>query len=308
MAVEEETGYRRLASVASDCRRFGANLMVVGLSGMGASFYLKTWAKNEGVDYVTVAPEKKEGVVVVDMPENSWKEWEEIYRATPRDQKLIMVVGVEKIGEESVAKNWVLGHVYKTLYLEVSSEKDIGLLANRLGLKVSSVDLSKFYGLSGGIAKLAKCLMVNGGRVVEEVEQMAGLILAEARRAREEDLEKLGVVKNGKYVSAILADLDKKMPDGLRVEVKFDLELVEDGGSGGVKVTADEKKIILEMMANNGMITKEKIAEIKWGEGSYDKFSDQAITMAMRRLDKKFKGYQIETVPRVGYQLKAGGQ
>lgn len=308
MAVEEEEGYRRLASAASDCRRFGANLMVVGLSGMGASFYLKTWAKNEGVDYVTAAPEKKEGMVVVDMPENSWEEWEEIYRATPRDQKLIMTVGVEKIGEESAAKNWVLGHVYRTLYLEISSKEDIGLLASRLGVKISPDNLDKIYKLSGGIAKLAKCLLVNGGVVSGEPEQMAGLILAEARRAREEDLEKLGVVKNGKYVSAILADLDKKMPDGLKVEVKFDLELVEDGGPSGVKVTADEKKIISEMMANNGTITKEKIAEIKWGEGSYDKFSDQAITMAMRRLGKKFKKYQIETVPRVGYQLKAGGQ
>jgi hypothetical protein len=91
---------------------------------------------------------------------------------------------------------------------------------------------------------------------------------------------------------------------GLEIEVGDDLVMMEDGQKTGETMTVLEKQIVEYAATHGGIIPKEKIAEFKWGEGSYDQYSDQAIGKTMQRLEKKLHKYQLSALIKVGYKLE----
>jgi DNA-binding response OmpR family regulator len=88
----------------------------------------------------------------------------------------------------------------------------------------------------------------------------------------------------------------------MKLKLNFDLSFEEDGVESQTKLTLAEKRILEELVKNEGQITREKIADFKWGEGSYDEFSDQAINKAVKRLNVKLTKYRLKAILGVGYK------
>lgn len=123
-------------------------------------------------------------------------------------------------------------------------------------------------------------------------------------RCNEEELGKLGIIGQGKWRSQILEKLvDRERKNVINLIVNPDLTINEDSKINENRFTAVEKAVLEEMLRNNGMVNKEKVAEAKWGENSYDSFSDQAINKTMRRLSSKLKKYRVSSLTGVGYKL-----
>src|SRR3989344_1336354 len=89
----------------------------------------------------------------------------------------------------------------------------------------------------------------------------------------------------------------------LDIKVNVDLSYSENGELSKARFIKVEKLIIEEALRSEGVVTKEKVADFKWGKGSYDEYSDQAIGKTVQRLNKKLLAYELLPIRNVGYKL-----
>ena len=141
--------------------------------------------------------------------------------------------------------------------------------------------------------------VADGGLIDAVIEP----ILKVVSRCSPADLEKLGLVENGKIKSKLLAGNVGLSNKDLDIKVAFDLSVTEAGQSTGERLTQTEANILRIMVTDSGEITKEGVSNIKWGEGKYDALSDRAINKAMRRLSEILVKHKIITIPKVGYKI-----
>lgn len=178
------------------------------------------------------------------------------------------------------------------------------IFANELGVEAAKAELARIYRLTGGVGKWVKWFLVHP----EESEDFKLVLEPTARligECSDEQLKKLGLWENGGWKGEILAKYFQENQRRKRweIEITADLSVVEKGQASGVRLTKLEAEILGQMAKNEGVVTKEGVSDLKWGEGKYDKFSDQAINKGMRRLDKKLKVYTVKTIPGYGFKL-----
>ena len=87
------------------------------------------------------------------------------------------------------------------------------------------------------------------------------------------------------------------------IVINKDLTFIEEGEARETPLIKAERDI-LEHLLSEGVVTREKVADFKWGDGSYDNFSDQAINKTIQRLNKKLIKHRITAIPKVGYKLE----
>lgn len=126
-------------------------------------------------------------------------------------------------------------------------------------------------------------------------------------RCNKETLLKLGIMEVEDFKGGILKAYFRNNPLRPQIDIKInpDLTFSEDSGVGGKRLLKSERLILEDMVKNEGVIAKEKVADFKWGEGSYDQYSDQAIAKTIMRLKSKLKKYTIIALPGFGYKIQA---
>lgn len=316
------SSYRQLELEIDRSREVKANILIVSLPGLGLNHYLKDYLaepRNEGVIRI-VSDSQKLGLYNVGIWSRSWgskalEVFDGYLRQAQVDQKFAF--GVTRpwlLDEDEFKESYLSSHIYKTVYVTVFNREDVvEIIKNRNG---SILDLAdKIYELSGGIPQLVKYLVVSYDethldegklRSDENLRNMLALMAESVKKCRLEVLKKTGVANNeGEIKSKLLREtLTYKTVSAFEIEVGFDLTLKIDGLKTGERVTLQEKRILEKMLSKNGRVTKEEVSDIKWGEGKYDEYSDQAINKTMRRLSLKLTGYKISTITKVGYMLE----
>lgn len=285
------------------------NLLVVCVPGMGVTRAAKGVAERSGgrIKYVETAGEELGEFTILDLNfdanEGAMGVAQEYFRKAGVDQKMALIVndpsGVET---EEFA---VLGkRLHETYYFELMDEKAVEEMAGRMGVKLAGEKIAKIMKLSGGLARVVKFLVANGGEVDEDLQRGLLPTVRVMAKCSDEVLERLGLWEKGGFRGSILADYFKIHPRQkvLKVKVNSDLSWVEDGVGGRGRLTRVEAHV-LKALAEGGVVTKEQIAEVKWGKDSYDEFSDQAIGKTMQRLGGKLTKYKLEVIPKVGYKL-----
>jgi len=298
-----------------------ANLLVVTVAGMSENFFAKKFCekwRKEGVSYIDGPDQKTEEFNILNL---NWtsngkavEQASEYLQKAERERFAIIVNKPGKLGTTEFRESYVGQHVYGMYYLGVLPEDMMGIFADELGLKVVGADLARVYRLTGGVGKWVKWLMVHKEKLNMKSDELlaaedfrlvleptAGLV----GECSDEQLEKLGLWKDGQWKGEILGEYFRKNQKRKKpaVEITADLGIVENGRASGARLTKLEADILRRMIENEGVITKEEVSGVKWGEGKYDKFSDQAIGKTMQRLGSKLAEYKIEAIRGYGFRM-----
>lgn len=315
MSVYQQNSYKDLEEVLEKHRNLRSNVLLLTLPGLGGGHLCKSyWEKNKDkVSYIDSDGDKLAGFNLLnfglDRKPGDILIAERYVKEASLDNKFaILVHDPSLIQGKEYRGSYLSNHVYENYYLGARRLEDIELMIDEIDSKLDKDDVKKIYELSGGIAQLAKYLAVNWSRSPnfdnKEIDNILEPMIKVIHKVDQDELVKLGIVDNdGKLISRILAEKIEIKPKA-NIKINFDLSFEEDNKASGEKLTVTEKQILEKMKQNGGILTKEEASDIKWGEGKYDDYSDQAINKTMRRLDEKLNIYTVQTVPKIGFVLK----
>ncbi len=296
-----------------------ANFLIITVPGLGASYLVKKFLEKNKlpeVKYIDTAGEALERFNFLDLNfdklEDAAAVVDEYFRIAKLDQKFAVVVNQPGWVTSKQFKNSLLSsHIYGTYYFRARSREDVAIFSREMDSELSDTQVSEIFALSGGIGRLVKYLALNkevlknSEEITEDARVLLRPIAESILETSPELLDKLGLHEHGKLKSVWLNKylVDLRKDSGFTISIGEDFLLEECGNKTGVQLSLLERQITEYSTTHNGVITKEKIADFKWGEGSYDKYSDQAIGKSMQRLNKKLKQHQFEVIPKVGYKL-----
>lgn len=292
------------------------NVLLVSLPGMGATILAKLWQQmHSQCGYITGTGHDIRNRNVIDINPESGDDFEIIdnyYKSAGPTTKFLILISNPGLLDNDLYKNSYFGqHTYVHEYMEVLDRSATAELVGYYGGEKSKEKIDKIYKLSGGVGRLIKYLSsvkndLNLDKLLED-ERLTGICnkLAEAYlNSSVGDRKKIGILdKKGKISGQLLGYFVAKQNIKIDIVIERDLTVVENGEKGN-KLARTERDILLKQVENGGFISREQVAEIKWGKSEYSDFSDQALNKAMRRINDKLKQYSEKTVWKTGYQLK----
>ncbi len=298
--VYQQENYLEIKKWVDQAVKNKYSIGIVALDGFGVSFMLKALVKkNNKIKYLSKNDlELAEfNIIDLDLDDDNIKTINDLFRKADIDQKFCVVIQKPYLlNNPDFKNNYFYSKIYKFFYLKVYNANDCKFLCENLQIKLNDSVFNEIYEKSFGVGKLFKYLAVNWpdyeGEKWEEVKKE---VFAEAGKCDLNQLERMGLSK---------PEIGLSKKENFDIEIDFDLSFWEKSRQAKEKLGKEERDILVYMIENNGQITREKVADFRWGEGKYDEFSDQAINQAMRRLDKKLNLYKIRTIPKVGYVLE----
>ena len=311
--------YKELARNIVDAAKGKYNLVLVSLPGSGATFFVKKMVESglvHGMSYVCEDGQELSEFNVLDFDFNKNSKALEIVdsyvKQAGTNQKFLIIINTPEILKipkylDSVISN----RVFEYIYMPQMDEYRATILATNSSVDFNENLISRIVYKTGGIARLVKYFLIHQDQIdfdlvkLMELGEFKAVFEPTIRSTRQCDtrtLEKLEVVKAGNYVSPLLDQYFEKNP---KTNISFDSGGVvfEDGKKLAEKFLKHEIEMLKATLENEGVLTKEKISDIRWGENSYEKFSDQAIKKIILRINKKLEKYVFEAVPTIGYKL-----
>lgn len=322
MAFEDRfPQYQELLKFVRDLIGSNASGLLVSVPGMGASFYCKHLVDSlKGVRYINEIGRELSSFNILDFDfdsdEQAITKVDEYFKKAGVDQKFLVIVNRPDFLETSKVGNTFFGRrVYKSYWFRTNDLMETGEMVRTFWADATEEDVRKIFELSGGLGRLVKLLSSNKvlmglefGELVnrEEVVNLVKPTAVVVGQISGEIGEKMGFVSDGKVVSELVRHFVKENNTMvLDISVGEDMVVVERNIKGEETTKLEKQIIEYSIGSEDNVISKEKIAEFKWGEGSYDEFSDQAVSKTMQRLNSKLKKYWFEPLPKVGYKLKS---
>lgn len=322
MGFTDQKLYQEFKSIMDKNIDQKGNGLIITLPGFGASYFIKYYLQeNPGrAVYIDSSGQNLGDYSVLDFSESGSDIWlkmaEEYFKKASLQQKLTVVISDPAFLEsENYKKSWLPAHLYSEFYLRARDEADTEIFTKEINPKLDMDQGRKIFEWSGGIARIVKYLAFNPEELNKEMGELVAnsrlrdLVLPIVTAAQKCNLKTrvtLGILEGEKFKSEILNSLWQSAATnmGLKIEVRPDLSVWEDGEQMPDKATKKEADILAVAINGEGIITKDKISEIKWGNGEYEKFSDQAVGKTIQRLNKKLRKYKFEAIIGVGYRLK----
>jgi hypothetical protein len=290
----------------------------VSLPGTGLSHYLKTYLSEPNVDSSYIIdisnppPLKKQNIIDVSFATSPdvYDKIDKLILGANVDQKFVVIVDDPSwLRSITATTSQFLPRMYKTIFFPIHSEFDIRTMALEINPDLTSTQQEFIKKQSGGFAKLIKYLAINPDSDTTLDPHLQNIFLPTLQlinKCTDEDLTKLGLKQDNKWISPLISSWLSAISStqGFDITISNNLFLIEDGQDFHQLVSLPEKEIIISALTNDGKITKEKIAEIKWGEASYDSYSDQAIRKTIIRLSAKLKKYRFRPRSKIEYFLE----
>lgn len=310
--------FENLKTILDQAKSNKYNLMLISLPGTGLSHYLKQYQEANPIDTSYISDISSPSLSHLNLIDTSFLASPEAYIDIDKlwlsakvDQKFAIVIDDPGwLRTPHAQKCQFLDRVYRTEFFPVHSPDDIQLLSVDKNPNITPDHLQEVISQSAGLARLVKYISLKDSfspswwNTDTQLQRLIQPTLLAISHSSDEDLNSLGLKKNGQFQSQLISDLVNKISStNFDINISPDLVIIENGQNFGKKSSPVEKALLAEMQANNGIISKEKIAEIKWGQDSYDSFSDQAIKKTMMRLSVKLRKYRIKSITKFGYQL-----
>jgi len=315
MPDDKQKEYQKLKVLLDKHRRMNSNLVVLTMPGLGGSHFFKKYQE-----------ENKKEVVYIDNEDQEMGFFNLLNFSLDRQPQQLCFI--EKYLKDSGLKNKFAilihnpaltktknykdslfsNHIYEYYYLGARSFEDTKVLIKEINSSLANSDIEKIYQLSGGIAQITKYLAINWKSYPDfnqtEISNILDPLVRVIHENDNDDLLKLGIInQDNQFVSQLLKD-KLTINQEFNIVINFDLSFTEEGIKGKESFSQIESQIIEKMKQNQGNITKEEVSDIKWGDGKYDDYSDQAINKTMRRINEKLSLHTITTVPKIGFILK----
>ncbi len=314
--------YKQLEENLINAVKKNSNLLIVTLPGLGVSYFLKKLIQKKidnRILYINGENERLATYNILDLnfekKETALTLADKYFKLANLKQKFALVISTPQILDTEQYKNsYLSSHIYKTYYFKAREERDTEIFAKEINIGLKKEKLSRIYKLTGGIGTLVKFFAINEEKINEssteliedqDLTKIIEPISATIANCKKDVLMNLNILKDEHFLSELLSTYFEKYPvkEMPNLILNPDLSFSEDGVTNPNRLTKSEYQIALFMLQNDGTISKEKIADYKWGNESYDTYSDQAVGKTMQRLRKKMSRYDVEVLPRVGYKL-----
>jgi hypothetical protein len=317
MNSDSPSVYKNLAAKVNQAIATTSNLLVNTLPHLGVSYLLQLYLSSSlpsSVAYFNHLPQLPEltSFNILDLDLFNHPELiDQVCYLISRlkiDQKVCLVVNDPNLLNHPCLKE-ILDKFYIRHDFISRNFDDTKIFAREINPSLSLGQLKKIYQVSGGISRLIKFFSINPDKLnlpalklvldsdlsvfIQHYQQLLKAITPETLVRFQ--------INQSTLVSYLRENID--IPLTLDIQVNADLTFSENGQLAPSLFTPEESTIVKSALLNSGVVTKEKIADIKWGEGSYDKFSDQAISASLRRLSQKLRFYNFQPIPKLGYKL-----
>lgn len=316
MASKNNPIYLELGSFLDTCFKKQVNSQILTIPGLGISHLFKQYCADKKINYINTGNQILQKYNILDLDfdrsDKTLETADNYFQQAKENLKIKKVLFLKIntpniITSEAYKNSYLSTHVYKTYYFRSWTKEELKDFQNEQGIKTSNILFTKIYQLSNGIPRFFKFFLINQNLVDsptkeiiknEQFLQVTKRTLDTIFKTNDETLQKMQI----KITSPILKCYFQNQPKFFNIILNSNLSFSENNQLSPRKLTKSEKEI-LEHLLTNKTISREKISEIKWGQGSYDKFSDWAINQTISRLNSKLKFYKIEAIVKVGYQL-----
>jgi len=295
--------------------QLSVNLLILSIPGVGTTHFIKKFLEKEhpnNVSYIDSTGKKldKFNILDLDFDKNpaALPQVTDYMKSATLEQKFAVVINTPYLlDSDTYQKSYPASHIYDTYYFGARSRQYAETYIADMGVKLPKTKVDRVYRLSGGLGRLIKFLVSHqdwlnqtSKEIVEQEETISILrpTIQVISKCSDELLAKFEIKSELLETYFQLHPVEKP----LNIGILPDLILVEHGEKRE-RLIKTEAQILKYMLEHQGVIEKDKVAEFKWGESSYDKFSDQAVNKTMRRLDKKLKLYAIQTLPEYGFKI-----
>lgn len=290
-------------------------MVLLTIPGMGMSYFIKKYVEKIGnrVSRIVGEGEELSDFNFLDLDfdkrgvEESLKLVDEYMKKANLKQKFAVVVNTPYILDSRKYKDsYLSSHVYDKWTMRTHDRSETHDFIEGLGVGLSNKDVDKLFEMSKGLSRLVKYLAVNRERwgsleSDKELLRIMDKTLEVFSKTGDIWLKKMGV--GGKLMENLLK---KRVEEkGVDIKIERDLSFFELGVKQFDRLTNMEAVLLKALVASNDLLlTRDEIADLKWGNESYEDYSDQAIGKAMRRLEKKLNKHKLVAIPKVGYKLE----
>lgn len=323
MNITETGSYIDYQNHLQDVIRLKSSSMIISLPGMGISYFSDKFieAHNDlNIKRIKTENEDLADFNILDLDfdknKNALGVADKLFKKATGEQKFAVVINTPYlIHTDQFRDSYMSSRMYKKFFFKVFDKTATAVFLRDIDPNASDEVIDKIQTYTGGIARLSKYFVVNPEKidlttkeiiVDEDFKLLFHPTVAEIQRTHEKDLEAMGIKQNGQFTSKLIESHFSVHAEDIGSTIKLfkDLSFSENENMNPDKLIRVERDILRQLL-KEGVITREKIADLKWGQGSYDKFSDQAINKTVQRLNRKMKEHQIASIPKVGYKLEA---
>jgi len=299
------------------CKERQINGLVVTFPGLGATYVAKKMSDVGEATFLTGSGGElgESNIIYLDWVNNleSIAVLDKYFLASRSDQNIVVVVDDPYlIDSESFKNSYASKRFYDQYWFGVMDKMETYELIESFVESLPEKAKELIWEISGGIPQITKHLALRTKvRDIDKLsEDFAVQVICQPmikviNRASKQSLEKLGLYIDGKITSSLLNKLVGQESFVFDIKIRSDLLVLEDGENYKERLSRLERDVLGKMINNGGFITKDQVAEIKWGSAEFSNFSDQAINKTMRRLDKRLHKYKIVTKWKTGYMLSA---
>ena len=326
MGIYARQIYKKFASKMEEMARERASIVVITIPGLGVSYFVGKYLEKTGKGEKRIVEEGQKladfNFLDLDFDKRGAEEGlrlvDDYMKQADLKQKFVVVVNTPWLLKGKAYKSsYLASHVYDSWVMRVHDKKETIDFVDDLGIKLSDKEMKRLFELSGGISRLIKYLAVNKEELempINEIVESEDILrifeksLEVIGKTDDEWLVRMGIKNNqNEFVSELVGGLLKKRMKikGVEIEVGRDMSVYEYGKRGKERLTGMEAVLLKALIADGDLLlTRDKIADLKWEGESYDKYSDQAIGKAMLRLGEKLKKHKLVAIPKLGYKLE----
>jgi hypothetical protein len=307
--LEDRLAFQRLSTWLVDAKSKNINVTIVSLPGIGLSHYLKVYSQenNQDVSYITdinsLPSLKSQNIIDISFHQSPdiYESIDKVVLASDVNQKFIIVIDDPSWLRSAHKDNCrFLSRVYRTEFFPTHAPEDIKAMSLEINPKLSPAQLKEIVDQSCGLARLIKYLSLNSP-LDDNLKIITQPLISVLSKCTDEEITKFGI-----QLSPLITKLLKEQYSisGYKISINNDYSVTEGDCKFSNILSLPERDILQFIIDNQGKISKDKIAEIKWGSDSYDSYSDQAIRKTVVRLSSKLKKYRIRPISKVEYRLE----
>lgn len=307
MGFSSLTNYIELKKVLFEANKLKSNLLIVSLPGLAIEYYLKKIKELE--------PDLS--FDIYNQPNLDFKSWvmsvDDLILSAPVEKKYIFVLEDPSVLDSpAYLRSYTASHIHKVIYFPAEPDSQMPEIISDMNPTLNKKQITEIVKLSGGISSIAKYLSINYPLTSQSIDEIINnddfrltiqLLINNIQNSSPAHLEKLSIIKNGEFRSKIIHTFFSNLKSKFSLSINPDLTFTEKQKPSVESFTKIEAEIVNRALTNQGLITREEISDIKWGRGSYEKFSDQAINKTMQRINQKLSIYTFTSISSIGYKL-----
>lgn len=319
MTILDHPQFKEIANRIIEAAKKKYNLVLVSLPGSGATFFAKKLVESglvENISYIFEENQTLNDFNILDLDFNKNTRAIDIVdkyiKESGSGQKFLIIINTpEFLKTPRFFGSIISNRIFDYIYMPQMDMYRATIMATNGKVEFDESLLKRVLGKTGGVARLAKYFLIHKDQLEFGLEDLLSLgefktvfdpTIKSIRQCDFRTLDLLGITIDGKYTSPLLNDYFIKNP---KIEIEFEKGggVTEKGKKVSENFLKHEIEILKSTLENEGVLTKEKVSDIRWGEDSYEKFSDQAIKKIVLRINKKLELYIFEAVPTIGYKL-----